>query len=269
MVQVTKFDGRKEEFDREKIVRTCLRVGISREKAEEIVNKVSSYIYEGISTREIYDYVKKELASFEKKSALIYGLRESVASLDPIAFEIFVKKLLEAHGYKCEHNKIIQGLCVEHQIDVIAKKEIEYLVECKRHNNPHRFCGLGVCLQVQARMEDVEDGFRKALNEEHFGRAWLITNTKFSEHAKKYAKAKNIKLTGWKYPEGESFENMIDSKSIYPVTALKAKRDSIQRMLDHSIVIIQDINEDILSNSGFDVASARRLIEQKNALLRQ
>lgn len=269
MVQVTKFDGRREEFDREKIVRTCLRVGVSREGALKIAESIEKSAFDGISTSEIYSSVKKELSRFEKTTAMVYGLREAVSSMDPKIFEIYVKKLLEASGYKCEYDRIIPGLCVEHQVDVIATKGTEHLVECKRHHNPHRFCGLGVCLQVQARLEDIMDGYRSGANKENFSRAWIITNTKFSDHAKKYANAKKIKLTGWKYPDKESFEILADSARAYPVTMLKAKKETIDRLISSGIITIHDMSGDSLSHAGIERSIASRLLSQKSAILKQ
>ena len=268
MVTVIKFDGRKEDFSRDKIIRTCIRVGASRERALQIAEKIEAAAYDGMSTREIYDKVKKELSASQRSSALVYGLRESVSAMDPVMFERFVKKLLEAHGYQCDYNRIISGLCVDHQVDVIARKDVEYLVECKRHNNPHRFCGLGVCLQVNARLEDIKDGYARKMNTENFARAWIITNTKFSEHAKRYSAAKNIKLTGWKYPDGESFEQMVDSKKLYPVTIIKARKDIIDKMVYNQIITIHDISGDSLSHACIEKSVAARILSQKSDLLK-
>ena len=189
---VTKFNGRKEEFQKEKIINTCVRAGASQDVAQKIANEIEGKAYDGITTKEIYAMIKKLLDSYETIAGRVYTLREAIANLDPMIFEIFVKRILENYGYICEYNKIIRGLAVEHQVDIVARtKEQELiLVECKRHRNPHRFCGLDTCLQVYARLEDILDGVKNNLNIYEFNHAWIITNTKFSEHAKQYAKAK-------------------------------------------------------------------------------
>ena len=56
-VLVTKADGSKQLFDEEKIVRTCLRMGASREDALQIVQKVEGRLYEGIATRKILQMI--------------------------------------------------------------------------------------------------------------------------------------------------------------------------------------------------------------------
>lgn len=50
---VTKADGSKQLFDREKVVRTCLRMGVSRDIAEGIAGKVEMSIYDEIETSDI------------------------------------------------------------------------------------------------------------------------------------------------------------------------------------------------------------------------
>jgi transcriptional regulator NrdR family protein len=50
---VIKADGRKQLFDKEKIIQTCLRIGASREIAEHIANKIGAKVYNGMETRKI------------------------------------------------------------------------------------------------------------------------------------------------------------------------------------------------------------------------
>lgn len=267
MVFIIKFDGRKEEFDREKIIRTCLRVGVGREKSEELARKIESSVKDGMTTKEIYKNLMKELKSFEKKAAAAYSIREIVSELPPDIFELFVKKILETHGYKCNHNVLIKGLCVEHQVDIIARNDWNYLVECKRHRNPHRFCGLITSLQVYARFEDIKDGFKSGKNVENFDRAWIITNTKFSDHAIQYAQAKNIMLTGWNFPHEMSFAKMIDDKLLYPITVLRIKKSDIERLFAKGIITIHDIEEKNLREC-IDEKTTKNIIDQKKRLLR-
>ncbi|MBU5678721.1 MAG: restriction endonuclease [Candidatus Aenigmatarchaeota archaeon] len=266
---VTKFDGRKEEFQKDKIINTCIRAGVSQEIAVKIANEIESKAYNEISTKEIYQMIKKLLEKYETASAKIYTLREAIASLDPFIFEIFIKRLLESYEYICEYNKIIQGLAVEHQIDIIARNKMQelILVECKRHRNAHRFCGLDTCLQVYATLEDILDGFKNNKNNYNFKKAWIITNTKFSEHAKKYANAKDIILTGWKYPENASLEFLIQKKALYPVNILKTKKNIIEKIMQSGIIVVKELEEDKLREIGMSENIIRNLIKQKEDIL--
>ncbi|MEM7819455.1 MAG: ATP cone domain-containing protein [Candidatus Aenigmatarchaeota archaeon] len=244
---VIKADGSKEEFQPNKIIKTCMRAGTTRSMAEEIANKISKRVRNGWTTHKIYNLILSELEKIDHKSSFLFTLRHAITNLGSFNFEIYAKKILESHGYRCEWNKLINGKCVEHQVDIIAKKDKLFLVECKHHINPHRFCGLGILLQVQARLEDIKDGFAENKNKYNFDFAWIFNNTKFSYHAKKYAEAKRIILTGWGYKKEYALENMAHSKKIYPVTILKAAPDIYKKLLDNEIITLQDLitNKDI------------------------
>ncbi len=234
---VTKEDGTRQEFDAEKILQACLRAGVSRKEAKEIASDIAEKIRDGIRTREIFRLVRAELESRASKSAYYIGLRDAVAGLDPESFEIYVRKLLEAGGYEAEWNRLIKGRYVEHQVDVVAsKKGRTFLVECKHHFNPHRFTGLGTCLQVQARMEDINAAG-------HVFDSWIFTNNKFSEHAKRYSRGVGIRLTGWRYERKFSIESLIREKNMFPVTILRAGKEEIRLMLRKGIVTVADVLE--------------------------
>ena len=81
IMQIVKADGARAEFDREKIVGTCIRAGTSKEKAEQIVDKILPAIRDGTTTHEIYKLILNELDKMEDKSSFIFRLREVVAKL--------------------------------------------------------------------------------------------------------------------------------------------------------------------------------------------
>ncbi len=265
-ILVKKADGRKEVFDPKKIINTCMRAGLSRKAAEGIVRKVVPKFYEGIRTRDIYAMVLKELERTEDRSSMVFRLREAVSQMPSDKFELYVKKILESLGYKCQWNVLVKGKCVEHQIDIIAEKAgKKYLVECKHHINPHRFCGLGIILQVQARLEDIKDGFAERKNSIDFRKAWIITNTKFSEHAKSYAEGKSLLLSGWKYKPRMSLEDMIQEKRLYPVSIITMDKLLKKKLLDQGILTVQDAMANI---TGIDKKSADYIRSQARLLLR-
>ncbi len=238
---IIKRDGRLERFDTGKIIRTCQRVGVPEDVAYNIAKEVKNEIYNRIPSEEVYKIVLNKLRRFERSNAYLYKLRDSVAFIDPTAFEKFTEKIFDFMGYKSTWNVIIKGKCVEHQVDVIAEKDNrKYLVECKRHTNPHRFCGLGVSLQVEARLEDVLDGYKSGMNKYNFYRAWIFTNTKFSEHAIRYSNAKNIILTGWNYPESHGLEYLIQKSHLVPITVLPMSGALKSRLQERNVITLED-----------------------------
>ncbi len=256
---VIKADGRREEFSEEKIIKTCVRSGVSAGVAKSIAKKIASSIENGTTTHRIYTLILDEL---DKVDGSLFMLREAVANLDPASFELFTKKVLEAHGYKCAWDKIIMGMHVEHQVDIIAAKEKNFLVECKRHFNPHRFTGLGICLQVDARLNDIIAGNKVGKNNYKFDAAWIVTNTKFSDHAKQYAKGTGIRLTGWRYQGEFALERLIQTKKVLPVTILKSDISVHKYLLNRKIVTVQD-----LIQQKPKIANIKDLLLQANKIL--
>src|SRR3989344_4208404 len=214
-----------------------MRAGVSNETARSIVRKIRATFPDGTTTHKIYLFILDELDRAGDSG--LFALRESVANLDPVSFELFVKKVLEAHGLKCYWNRLVKGKYVEHQVDVFAVGDKNYVVECKRHFNPHRFTGLGICLQVEARLADIRAGTKN--NDLNANAAWIVTNTKFSDHAKQYAKGMGIRLTGWRYEEPFSLEHMMQTKKVLPVTVLKTDVSVHRLLLRKRIITLNDL----------------------------
>ncbi len=264
---VIKADGTKERFQKSKIADTCIRAGVSRSNAEKIAEKVARTIKNGTHTKEIYRIILSELGRIEKKHTMIFRLREAIAEIPSQMFEAYAKKVLQAHGYACRGSTLIKGKCVEHEVDIIAKKDKLFLVECKHHINPHRFCGLGIALQVQARLEDTVDGFKAGINKYNFDSAWIFNNTKFSDHAKMYAAAKGIRMTGWRSGD-YSLDSLVHAKRVFPITMVVTQPSVRQSLLDSGILTIQDIvnNENMLARK-LKRDYAEKMAEQARRLI--
>ena len=78
----------------------------------------------GISTRKIYLLAFNLLKKESYKIAGRYRLKNAIMELGPTGFpfEIFVGRIFEAMGYEGETGVIVQGRCVQHEVDVIARK---------------------------------------------------------------------------------------------------------------------------------------------------
>ncbi|MEM0331488.1 MAG: ATP cone domain-containing protein [Archaeoglobaceae archaeon] len=262
--KVKKRDGRFEEFDRNKIIKTCIKAGASFETAKKVAEEVEKKIYDGISSDDLLEIVIDVLFKYEYCRGLRYDLKRSLLRLGPsgFAFEKFVGKLLEKHGYTVQNNVVMEGECATHEVDVLAvdEKGKKYLVECKFHNLPS-YTGLKDVMYTYARFLDLKD---------YFDFVWVFTNTKFSEEAKRYAKCRKIKLTGWNYPEVEGIETMLESKNLYPVTILKVDNSLIKAAIDLGFVFCSDIvevGEDELQSRGLKKEVARKLYEEAKKVL--
>ena len=70
-MQVVKKDGSKEEFDKQKIINSCLSAGLAPDVAEKIGNELENLAYDGIETKElrilILNKIRKEDSSCAQK----------------------------------------------------------------------------------------------------------------------------------------------------------------------------------------------------------
>jgi hypothetical protein len=232
---VTKASGEKEEFDIEKVRRTCLRAGASEKLASKIAEEVERNVYDGITTEEILHLTLKLLEE-EPGAATRYDLKRAIMSLGPAGFpfENFMAEVLRNYGYKTKVGEIVKGKCISHEVDIVAEKENKrYLIECKYHNASGIHTDLKVIMYSYARFLDLD---------ENFDQAWLICNTKCSRDARKYAKCVGLKITSWGYPGKESLEKMIERKKLYPVTILRSVTGFTKdRLFKAKIMLAKDL----------------------------
>lgn len=246
MLQVKKFDGSLQPFDKSKIIRTCLRMHASLEQAEEVANKIEEKAYDGIPTQKILELIFTYLKKYRPEIKYRIDLREAISRLRPKPdFELFVAMLLREYGYSVQTNQIVAGKCVDHEIDVIANKNNKVIfVEIKHHFQPHTYTGVDVMLEAQARFEDLKEGFVLGKHSYNFSKVLVICNTKFSDHALRYANCKGINYIGWKAPFEAGLEKLIEEKKLYPITLLKnLDFDSEQKLGDAGIVTIKQLLE--------------------------
>ena len=250
---VIKASGEKEELDVEKVRKTCLRAGASRELADKIAREVEKRAYDGITTREVLNLTLKLLKK-EPEAAIRYDLKRAIMSLGPTGFpfEKFVAELLQNYGYKTKVGQVIRGKCVDHEIDIVAEKDDKrYLVECKYHNALGIHTDLKVALYTHARFLDLGD---------NFDQAWLVCNTKLTAEARKYARCAGLKITSWRHPRKESLERMIEEKKLYPITILRSvKGFAKDRLFQVGIMLTKD-----LLNYGFEDLKKMTELPQDN-----
>ncbi len=271
MVLVTKADGTKQEFDRSKIVKTCLRLNVSEAHANEIADRVQGRLYEGITTKKVLQMVFTFVRKYRPELRHRIDLRHAISIMrSKPDFEEFVRFVLREHGYEVEPNKILQGRCVEHEIDGVASKEGNvFCVEVKHHEEYHTYTGLHVFLETYATLQDLMEG--KALNGRTFNRLMVVCNTKVSDHARRYAECRGITHVGWNYPERMNLSEMIDSKLLYPITILRGMDSYTQgRLGDNNIVALKQLAEadiDNLVKMGISRERAEDLVSKARGIL--
>ena len=260
MIRVRKWDGRLQEFDPAKLRSTLMRAGADRELADEVVRRVASMAYDGITTQELLEMALETLRSLERHDAAArYDLKRAIMRLGPTGypFERYVARILEAHGYRVLHvGRVFRGRCVDQEVDValeVGGRRV--MVECKFHNSRGIYTDLKPAMYTYARFLDLEG---------HFDEPWLITNTRITEAARRYARCVGLRVTWWDGPPGASLRELIDAKGLYPVTALQGPQDAIRTLVQAGIVTIDELSrasERELERLGLPAETAKGLLK--------
>jgi hypothetical protein len=273
-VFVTKADGTKQSFRREKVVRTCLRMGATRAIAESVADEVEAKIYDGITTKKILHMIFRRLRKHKPVIRHQIDLRKALSLLNPAPdFEHFIQFLLREHGYKVTPNQIIRGRCVEHEVDAVARKNGKTcIVEVKHHYKYHTPTNLDVSRISRAVFEDVTEGYDLGFNRLKIDYALIVCNTKLSDHAKRYADCRGIEHIGWSSPKNRDLQTMIEEKKLYPITLLRALRADIrQRLTSNGIILLKQLTEQNLTvirrQTGISKDKVALLIEGARAIL--
>jgi hypothetical protein len=243
-VLVTKSDGTKQVFRKEKVIDTCLRMGAPREVAEGVADRVERRIYDGIESKRILSMIFRQLSRYNPRIRYHIDLRKALAMMEPKPdFEQYIQMLLKEQGFQVTPNAIVRGKCVEHEIDAIAKKDGKtYIVEVKHHSNHHTLSGLDVDRISRAIFEDITDGFHLGLNSINVDKAVIVCNTKLSDHAKRYADCRGIEHIGWRYPPDRGIDRMIEEKKLYPITYLKnLDSTTIRRLTGEGVLLLKQL----------------------------
>lgn len=246
-ITVVKANGKTQPYIRKKVLNTCERLGATRGEAEMVAEKIEKKLYDGIETRKILQLIFRELQKFKPEVKCQICLRKALSLMKSKPdFERFVQLLLKEHGYTVIPNRILRGRCVEHEVDAIATKDGEtYIVEIKHHANFHTPTGLDESRIARAVLEDVTEGFEFGLTPMKIDRAMIVSNTKLSGHARRYAECKQIRHVGWNSPANRGLQMMIEEKKLYPITFLKGLNSAAREKLTSAgiIVLKQIINE--------------------------
>ena len=235
MTYLIKASGDKEKFDKTKIERTVLKAGVSKQFAREVANKVEKKVYDGIKSKEI---LKLTLDLLEEKPevATRYDLKRAIMSLGPsgFPFEKFFAAILENYSYNTEIGIMVKGRATTHEVDIIARKNKNYMIECKYHNKLGIHTKSKVAMHTYAKFLDLKNN-----PENKIDKSWLATNTKCTPHAIQYSKGVGLKITSWQYAsDGKNLQELIEKKNLYPITILKSVKGDIKDKLSQAKVIL-------------------------------
>lgn len=247
-ILVEKHSGEMEPFSLEKLHQSLQRAGASPPLIARVEESLQPLIYEGITTREIYRKAFFFLRKFQRSTAARYSLKNAIMDLGPSGypFEHFIGALLSNLGYQVKVGQIIQGHCVQHEVDVVARNDHQqFMVECKFYNSQGKYCNVKVPLYIDSRFRDIQEMWRKEPDNKDFAfNGWVVTNTRFTTDAMNYGKCAGLTMVSWDYPGKGSLKDMVERTGLFPITALTLlNQKQKEYLLKHGVVLVRHLLE--------------------------
>tara|TARA_R110001583_G_scaffold14209_8_gene59751 strand:- start:639 stop:1484 length:846 start_codon:yes stop_codon:yes gene_type:complete len=262
-VDIIKSSGEKVKFSYEKLRNSLKRTGAENDLVTQIIGTVKDELYQGISTKEIYN---RAFALLKKKKSYLaskYKLKKAIYELGPTGFpfERFIGAILKYSGYSIEVGKILQGKCVKHEVDVFAQKNSETIVvECKFHSQQGFNCNVKVPLYINSRFQDIKEKWDADSNKKStLSAGWVVTNTRFTEGAIIYGNCVGLYLLSWDYPIENGLKDRIDRLGLYPITVstLLTNREK-QFLLSRDVVLCRELIGDSFYLDHLGVSEIRK-----------
>lgn len=272
-IKVVKGNGERVVFNPQKLKQALASSGAEEQDQERITRIVSARLYDGIPTRRIYQMAFDLLKRESHRIAGRYRLKKAIMDLGPTGypFEIFVGKIMENMGYEVETGVIVQGKCIQHEVDVVARKPGEMImIECKFHSGNQTKSGVQVPLYIQSRYIDVKSAWEEKYGKNINYRGGVVTNTRFSEDAIKYANCVGLLLISWDYPADTGLKYFIDRTGLHPVTSLiSLTKKEKQYLLEKGIVLCSELDQrrDILRQMGIKENQIKKIIREAGNLI--
>ncbi|NJB72161.1 hypothetical protein GGR42_002652 [Saonia flava] len=272
-IEIIKSSGNKVFFSIDKLKNSLRRSGANDNLVEKIVQIVQNELYNGITTKEIYNRAFALLKKHKSIFASKYKLKKAIYELGPTGFpfEKFIHAVMQYSGYSSETNIILNGFCVKHEVDVVAlKNNLKILIECKFHSEEGRNCNVKVPLYIHSRYTDIKKHFdRLKKNNLELDKGWVVTNTRFTEDALAYGKCADLFLLSWDYPYEDGLKDRIDRLGLYPITVstILTNRDK-QFLLSRDVVLCRQLIKDkfYLDYLGMSEIRKKKVLEEIDLL---
>jgi len=274
IINIRKSSGEIVPFDLQKLRKALVRAGAKRNELKQIEEEIFYQLYEGITTKRIYQIAYNILKHKSKNAAGRYRLKKAIFDLGPSGypFEKFIGRLFINKGYQVTVGEIVQGNCVTHEVDVIAENEEEIImVECKFHRQQGRKSDVKVVLYIKSRFDDIFDTFKKEgryPNKKFKG--YIATNTRFTDDAVSYADCSGISLISWSPSSKNNLQKWVEETNFHLVTALSSATKKIkQRLLEHDIVLCRDLinNKKQLQDIGIPNSVIKKIVKEAQEII--
>lgn len=277
-MQIIKASGEREEFDPGKVVSSLVSAGVPRERALGIAQDVERKLKPGATTKDIYRLAFRMVRKEGAGAAARYNLKKGIMDLGPAGFlfEQYAASLLREAGFEAETNLMMQGECISHEIDIVARQQKHhFLLEAKYRNARGMKIDSEVVMYAHARFLDLAPALEAREGGAASHRMWVITNTKFTSQAVAYASCKGVRLTGWNFPRGEGLERMVERTGLYPITALPSVSGAKRLKEQFASAKIATVREAaslsgkaLAKRAGLQTGQAARILREAEDLLK-
>jgi hypothetical protein len=266
-IMVTKASGEQDPFSVDKLRNSLAKSGATNEVIDNIVEEIKAKLFNGITTKKIYETAFSLLKKTSRSRAGRYHLKRAMMSLGPsgFPFEQYIAAIFEWQRYKVKTKLLLAGACVTHEIDVLAENNTHVLlIECKYHNKQGILSDVKTPLYIHSRYQDVLDNWEKTYPNKPL-EGWVVTNTKFSTDALKYGACVGLHLLGWNYPVRRSLSSLVDESGLYPVTCLTTLTNKEKEfILQAGVVLSKDIakNRALLQQAAITPTRIQKILAE-------
>ncbi len=276
MKTVVKRNGEIAHFDEGKFRKSLERVGASGAEIARISKYIQEHLSDGMTTHELYKMAYAQLRSKSTKAAGRYRLKKAIIDMGPTGypFEHLVGELLQSEGFRVQVGIVSQGLCVSHELDVVAENyDRRIMVECKFHNDIRRKSDVKVALYIKSRFLDMRDAWIKsAPNSALSYEGWIVTNTRFTGDALQYGLCAGLNMISWDYPSGNSLRDWIDKSGFHPITVLQSLTKAEKKLLlEEDVVLCRNLlqNPLILNKLGKTERQIQKVLTEARIIVAQ
>jgi hypothetical protein len=271
---ITKNSGETELFDVYKLKASLNKAGADEETINEIAVNIENWVYDGVTTGEIYSRAYMIFRDLLGEKATRYKLKKALFDMGPTGypFEHFIGELFKKQGYEVEVGIVVEGVAITHEMDVIATKDgVQHLMECKYVHDDGNRLSVQVPLYVHSRVNDiVEKRQQQDQYKDLSFYPWVVTNARFSSDSMEYSKCKGIQLLGWDYPRDNALKDLIEREKIYPITVLgHLNKNEQQRLMEDGIVTCTQLSEqpERLNNMGLSKEIQRAIMSELEEII--
>lgn len=247
-MRVKKYSGEMAPFDESALRHSLTRSGASEKEVDMVYAAIKGYLYDGISTKELYQVAFEALAKQKDSYAARYSLKRALRELGPegFYFEKWVARLMKEDGFQTLTSQTVQGHAVSHEIDVVAQRDNRLLaIECKFRNDPDAKISVTTPMYFKSRANDISGiTYNFFDSPREFSAGMMVTNAYFTSDSIDFAEFYDIKLLSWNYPEGKSLKVLVDDNAEYPVTCLiNLSEQEKKLLLKNDCILVKDLVE--------------------------